>query len=464
MAGFAEASIEQLTEAREAAKVKAERILTHARADGREALSPVEQRTVDVAVSDLRALDDRIERAHAELDRAGISNPSQTMQRLSAAANDPTRSRAMTSVNEPLTYQRGDKSKSYLRDLVRVSSNCDTTGESRSRLAAHAQDVEAPAYLEYRDLDRSDGSGGYSTPPAWLMSQYIELARPGRAFANAVQRQSLPGGTDSINIPKILTGTAVAVQQSDNQDIKDAGGEVDLTDTFINCPVRTLSGQQGLAIQLIDQSPIQFDDVVFRDLIAAHAAKVDIQTFSGTGINGQVLGVDNTPGIQTIPVTAVDIKGVYGAIANAIQLIHSKRFLPPDAVFMHPRRWGWFTSLLDDSQRPLVLPSTHGPMNIIATLADVASQQVVGNIQGVPIITDPNITTTAGAGNDEDVIYVARSSDIVLWESGIRARVLPETRAATLTVLLQIYNYLAFSAARYPQSVIEIVGLTEPIF
>ena len=108
----------------------------------------------------------------------------------------------MTSVNEPLTYQRGDKSKSYLRDLVRVSSNCDTTGESRSRLAAHAQDVaEAPAYLEYRDLDRSDGSGGYSTPPAWLMSQYIELARPGRAFANAVQRQSLPGGTDSINIP-----------------------------------------------------------------------------------------------------------------------------------------------------------------------------------------------------------------------------------------------------------------------
>jgi hypothetical protein len=55
-------------------------------------------------------------------------------------------------------------------------------------------------------------------------------------------------------------------------------------------------------------------------------------------------------------------------------------------------------------------------------------------------------------------------SDIVLWESGIRARVLPETKAQNLTVLLQIYSYLAFSAARCPQSVIEITGLTAPTF
>jgi len=59
---------------------------------------------------------------------------------------------------------------------------------------------------------------------------------------------------------------------------------------------------------------------------------------------------------------------------------------------------------------------------------------------------------------------VMRSSDLILWESGIRARVLPETRAANLTVLLQVYNYLAFTAARYPQSVVQITGLTAPTF
>ena len=51
---------------------------------------------------------------------------------------------------------------------------------------------------------------------------------------------------------------------------------------------------------------------------------------------------------------------------------------------------------------------------------------------------------------------------MVLWESGIKARVLPETKAQNLTVLLQIYSYLAFSAARFPQSVVEITGLTAP--
>jgi hypothetical protein len=76
-----------------------------------------------------------------------------------------------------------------------------------------------------------------------LMDQYIELARPGGAFANLVQRQPLPGGTDSVNIPKILTGTSVGIQAADNQPVVD----VDLTDTSINAPVRTISGQQGVA-------------------------------------------------------------------------------------------------------------------------------------------------------------------------------------------------------------------------
>jgi hypothetical protein len=88
-------------------------------------------------------------------------------------------------------------------------------------------------------------------------------------------------------------------------------------------------------------------------------------------------------------------------------------------------------------------------------------------MHGLPVVTDPNISTTSGAGTaagTNDIVYVLRASDLVLWESGIRARVLPETRANNLTVLLQIYNYLAFSAGRYPQSVVEITGLTAPTF
>lgn len=290
------------------------------------------------------------------------------------------------------------------------------------------------------------------------MDQFIELARPGRAFANVVQRQTLPGGTDSINIPKLLTGTQTAIQTADNTPVI----QTDLTDTFVNCPVRTLAGQQSLAIQLIDQSPIAFDEVIFQDLTADYAMRLDLQVIGGSGVNGDVLGVTNTPGITTIPASSVTIQGIYSAIANGIQMIHTTRFLPPTVIVMHPRRWGWFLSLLDNQQRPLFVPAANNPMNAAGLLEEVASQQIVGQMHGLPVVTDPNITTTTGTGNNEDIIFVMRSTDLVLYESGVRARVLPETKAGTLTVLLQLFGYLSFSAARYPASVVEITGLSAP--
>lgn len=336
----------------------------------------------------------------------------------------------------------------------------DDTSESRRRLEQHAEEVQTSAdYMEYRDLSRVDGSGGYAIPPAWLMNQYIELARPGRAFANLVQRQPLPGGTDSINIPKILTGTATAIQTADNQPVQ----QTDLTDTFINASVRTIAGQQPLAIQLIDQSPIAFDDVVFRDLVADYSAQLDKQCLYGTGASGQVLGLAMTPNISTITPSSVDIKGIYSALANAIQLVHNTRYLPPEVILMHPRRWGWLLSLLDLNNRPLFVPDANSPYNAAGILTDVDSQQVVGRSHGLPIVTDPNITTTAGTGSNEDVIYVLRASDIILWESGIRARVLPEPKAQNLSVILQCYGYLSFTAGRYPASIVEVTGgLTPP--
>jgi HK97 family phage major capsid protein len=451
-------------EERARAQQKGEAVLLLAREQGREKLELEEDNEFRKYMSEMKelgaelvGLDERIEEVRAEVERTGQLNAN--LSRIRKAEG------AITRVREQAIYQKGDPRRSYMQDMIKVSLNVDDTGECRDRLMRHAQDVQTlPEYMEFRDLTRVDGSGGYAVPPAWLMNQYIELARPGRAFANLVQRQPLPGGTDSINIPKILTGTANAVQTADNISV----AEVNLTDTFINAPVRTIAGQQGVAIQLIDQSPIAFDDVVFRDLVAAHAAVTDQQVLAGSGANGQVLGVNSTPGISTISVSAVTIAGVYSAVANAIQLVHSTRFLPPEVIVMHPRRWGWFLSLLDTTNRPLFLPAANSPYNIAGVLEDVASQQVVGQMHGLPVVTDPNISTTSGSEyasyGDEDVIYVLRASDIVLWESGIRARVLPETRANNLTVLLQIYNYLAFSAARYPQSVVTVTGLTQPTF
>lgn len=429
-------------------------LLVERRAQGVEQLSGPDEIRFRSMVADLKDAEFRLSEEH----RKGSLPPNLARAAAQQAAQNEARSTTMsTATTYPSNVYRSG-STSYIRDLARVAVNADDTNESRRRLAEHAEEVGRG--MEFRDLSRVDGSGGYAVPPAWLMNQYVTAPRPGRPFANLVQRQPLPGGTDSINIPKVLTPTATGVQVADNTTVT----EVDLTDTFINAPVRTIAGQQSLALQLIDQSPIAFDDVVFADLAADHDQKLDLQVIGGTGLSGQVLGSLATPGIGSVPIPSLDIAGYFKALANAINTVNTTRFLPPDVIVMHPRRWGHLLSLLDLSNRPLFVPSESGAFNAAGVLTAVASENVVGRCCGLPIVIDSNLPTNLGAGTNEDVIVVMRSSDLVLWESGIRMRALPETKASTLTVLLQVYSYIAFSAARYPQSVVKITGLLPPSF
>lgn len=384
-----------------------------------------------------------------QLERAGHANP--TVAAIRGAQMGVRRDTA--SVNEPKAYAEGN-GQSYFRDLIRVQRQLDDTGEAAERLRRHAQDV-----AESRDMDTTDGSGGYFVPPTWLVDRFVPKARAGRAFADTCTRLALPPGTNSINIPKVDTGTATGIQSADNTQVT----EQDMDDLAIEAKVRTIAGQTDVAIQLLDQSPISFDEVIFRDLIADYNTKVDLQVLAGSGTNGQVLGVNNTTGIDTIAVTAQSVTALYAAIADAIQRINTSRYLPPEHIVMHPRRWAALTAAVDGDERPLVLPAA-ASTNAVATLAGVGAEQVVGQLQGLPVITDPNIATNLGTGTDEDVIYVQRSSDLMLFESGIRSRVLPDVGSGTLTVRLQVYGYIAFTAERYPESVVQITGLTPPSF
>jgi HK97 family phage major capsid protein len=375
-------------------------------------------------------------------------------------------------VNEPLTYEKGN-GVSYFRDLAKMSVG-QADEVVKERLNRHATDVStnrdirklAKVGNEYRNLDRNDGTGGYFVPPLWAMQRFIELARAGRAYANLCPTEALPSGTDSINIPKVSTGTSTAIQTADNATIS----ETDLADTYVQANVKTIAGMQGLAIQLIEQSPVAFDEIIFRDLAADYATKLDVQVISGSNGSGQVKGVRGSSGIITI--TATDAgselskaQTAYKKIADAVQRVHTQRFLPPEVIVMHPRRWAAFTALFDGNDRPLLITSGAGE-NQIGEFGGVVAQQIVGTMHGLPVVTDPSMPTTLGAGTNEDVVHVLRASDLLLFESSIRTRALQETRATTLTVLLQVYGFLAFTAERQPKSIVEIGGtaLTAPTF
>jgi HK97 family phage major capsid protein len=296
-------------------------------------------------------------------------------------------------------------------------------------------------------------------PPLWLIDQYVALQRAGRVIANSVRGMDLPAGTDSINIPKVATGTTTAVQTADAGSVS----STDLTDTSISAPVRTLAGQQDIALQLLDQSPISFDEVVFADLHADYNSKLDQQVIFGSGSSGQATGIFNVSSVVSITYTTggtPTLQEAYPSFAKALSQMTTARFLPPTAWFMHPRRWYWALSQLDGSGgtagRPMIVAYQAQEFNPAALQTGVDAEGPVGNLMGLPVLLDPNIQTTVSS--NQDPVYALRTPDLYLWEGTMRSRTLTEVLSGTLQVRLQIYNYFAFLGSRYPSSIGIITG------
>lgn len=399
---------------------------------------------------EIESFDERITELSAEIERSGKLSESAAVARKATAR--------VQEVREKEVYLRGN-GNSYFKDLVLSQRDMDPTGACRERLNRHAVDVRTND--EYRALDTTDGNGGYFVPPLHLVEKYAPLARAGRVYANLVQSQPLPAGTNSINFPRMKSGTSTGIQAAENTAVASADPDED----EIEARVRTIAGDTDVSLQLLEQSPINYDEVIFQDLFADYAMKLDIQTLRGTGAAGQMLGVHATPGIGTIAIAGgVTLAKFYAAVADAIQRVHTGRLQAAQHIAMHPRRWGWLTAQLDTTQRPVVVPTAQNPQNSVAVFDQVTPEGYVGSMQGLSVALDPNIGTTYGAGNDEDVVYVQRSSDILLYESAIRSRVLNEIGGKNLTVTLQVYGFGAFTAERYPTSIVEIGGLTAPVF
>jgi HK97 family phage major capsid protein len=363
--------------------------------------------------------------------------------------------------SEPEVYRKDSQSHSYFRDLYRATNKGDH--EAAQRLQRNDKIV-----AEKRAISTTNGAGGEFVPPLWLEDEFIKFVRPGRVTANLCPTMDLPPGTDSINIPKVNSGTAVAPQSSQNTGVQ----QTDLTTTSVSSPVVTIAGGQTVSLQLLEQSPLNIDNVVLQDLAADYAQKLNTQVLTGPGTGGTVTGISTLSGTNAVTFTSTTptlggtgANALFPKLANAIQLVHTKRFLPPDAIVMHPSRWAWCLSQSDTSSRPLVTPRA-GAYNPVGAMDGTASQGLVGEMLGLPVYVDATIPTNLGAGTNQDFIMVARMSDLVLWESNVRAEAFQQTYAQNMSVFVRLYNYFSFQAGRYPQSIslINGTGLTTPTF
>jgi HK97 family phage major capsid protein len=357
-------------------------------------------------------------------------------------------------VREPLTYERSGP-HSFVWDMY---SSRQGGREAQERLARHAHEM----FVERAALNETAGTGGEFVPPLWMQDEWIRLARAGRPFANAVNRRPLPPNTNSINFPSVSTGAATAAQAD--------GGAVQSTDPgtgSLSVAVKTIAGQVDLARQLLDRSVPGMDEVLFDDLARDYATKLDVQCINGSGAGANALGILNVAGIKSVTYTSGSptAYAAWQAIAQAISQVSYARYLTPNVVVMHPRRWFWLISALDTQNRPLVVPADQAGINTLALFDTVGAENLVGRVMGLPVIIDASVPTTLGSGTNEDRIIVTRTDDVWLFEDEApRMRVYEEVLSGNLQIRVQVYGYFAFTAGRYPSAtgVISGTGLAAP--
>lgn len=411
----------------------------------------------DAAQAEYRRLDGAIE-AHQAVVEARAKIPAVPEPAPAAEARGEVRVG-----KEPLTYQKGGPN-SFMRDMMMAAHPSDPDQAARERLARHRREAE----VELRDMTTTDTTSvGEMIPPLWAVDMYAPIARAGRPLANNIGSMDLPRGTDVVIIPRVTTGGSVHFQTAENTTI----AEQDMvTGGTVQAQVRTVAGQLDFSLQSVEWGPMNMiDQFALPELFSLHANRIETTVGTGTGASGQFSGIIGTSGTQNVTYTSATptAGSLYSAVANAIQQVHTNRFLPPDLIVMHPRRWGWLLAQSDTTGRPLVVPSPQGPFNAAGQFGGVQSEGIVGSMQGLPVlVTSAAIPTNDAAGTTNDVVLVVRRDNLMLWESPIRTRVLYEVLSGALSVRVQLYNYATFTAGRYPTAISAVrgTGLSTPSF
>ncbi len=361
---------------------------------------------------------------------------------------------------EERTYHQGNTGRGgkFLNDVVKQFLYNDS--EANARLSRHMNEerVERGQYLE-----RAAGTGAFAglVVPQYLTEMYAPALSNLSPFADICNTHDLPEQGMTVNISRITTATSVALQASENTSVSNT----DIDDTLLTETIQTAAGQQTLSRQAIERGT-GVESVVMDDLFRRYAATKD-----STLLNQATTGLDALAGttagayVDASPTAAEmwpKLLGAASAVETALLGLGS-----PRVAVMHPRRWYWMQSQLTTAWPAFGQPGIGGQR-----LGESNGNEYGSGFRGVlpsglAVVTDANVTTTAGGGT-EDRIYIVEPAECHLWEDPnapvfIRAE---QAAAASLGVLMVLYGYFAYSFRRFTNAVQAIsgTGMAAPTF
>jgi len=463
-----EVELEQEQKRRERALAEAKVILAKAREEGRAELSQDE-------AEDFKAATQRAEKAKSAIE--GVKRKLENAQQIAAMEADADAEMAKRGAEmkqeqrqaydrvarvgrEERTYHRGNdpRGSGFVRDVARASLYRDV--EAESRLVNHMREerVERAAYLE-----RAVGTGAFAglTVPQYLTEMYAPAVAALRPFANVCNHHDLPPNGMTINISRITTASAVALQATENTSVQNT----DMDDTLLTENVQTAAGQQTLSRQAIDRGT-GVEDVVMDDLFRRYATTLD-----NTLINQTTTGLDAIASTQTYTDSTPTAPEVYGQLVQAQSSVETTLlgFAQPNIAVMHPRRWYSMLSAVSNSW-PMINATGQVPVQALGVNQNERYGPSIRGVManGLAVVVDANVSTAFGTGTNQDRVYVTASDECHLWEDPnapvfIRAE---QPAVASLGVLFVLYGYFAYTFRRFSSSAVKVdgTGLGPPLF
>jgi HK97 family phage major capsid protein len=319
--------------------------------------------------------------------------------------------------------------------------------------------------LERRALSRTQGSGGYFSPPDWMIDQFVRAPRAGAPFAALWTQLPMPRGFSSVNVPRFSVGGASGAVAD--------GGSVpsrDPADGKVTANLITLAAQIDVAVQWLDQTPVPPDETLGADLAEDFMIQLDGQLLLGSGSAPQAAGVipsgafsaasmawlqnTNNTAAQSWANGAGATPAIAGSLHQSAAQLHSKlsryRGLQPTHWVTPPAVWDIISGSGADAQgRPLVLPGMCGPGEVptlhrTPLIEDTNIPLTFGGATAPAMGTYSNGVTSPADGNGTWApLLLGRWSDCIYWQTEPQVRVMPDVLSGTLQVRFQVMTYIA---------------------
>jgi len=360
---------------------------------------------------------------------------------------------------EPLVYERNGP-RSYFADSWRAQREGDAEAVKRlerhvvemryelprleTRRAREQESATSELGVEYRTTPVPTSSN--FAPPLWLVEDLATAPRPERVVSRLVTNLDLPAGVQSVNIPRLKTGTVAQTNTSAS-----AVAAQDLEDAAVSGQVCLIVGEQDIALQLLEQSGAglkHVDVLIWKDLLNAADATLEEQVIDGGGLTKELQGIVGLTGKGTVTYTSGSPTGqaIFKPLGETMGLTANNRKLPPTCFVCRSGFWAWLGTSEDEQKRPFGLP---------LDFTSSTTSQPIGLTLGLPTYLSEGIPVNL-SGNQQ-VVICARPEDSYLFTSAPHLSLYEDITSGTLEARLQLRFYCAL-LHRYPASYTTLGG------